>query len=219
MSQARAAPASRGGQRLLVTASVVSLAALAWGMLALWSASPYARYLDHGRWLDAILLGTLCRVVPQGAALLTWTVPALLYAAAWLLMIVAMMLPTALPVVGILARITAGRDDAGRLLALAGLGYVVAWTGFGLVAHAADAAVYTAASSSPWFATRGWVIGAVILAGAGAFQFSALKYRCLERCRTPFGFVNARWRGGSRRARRCGSASIMGSSAWAAAGR
>ena len=33
------------------------------------------------------------------------------------------------------------------------------------------------------------------ITAAGAFQFSALKYRCLERCRTPFGFVNSYWRG------------------------
>jgi predicted metal-binding membrane protein len=34
-----------------------------------------------------------------------------------------------------------------------------------------------------------------VLAGAGLFQFSALKYRCLEQCRTPFAFVASRWHG------------------------
>ena len=34
-----------------------------------------------------------------------------------------------------------------------------------------------------------------MLAGAGLFQFSALKYRCLEQCHTPFAFVAARWHG------------------------
>ena len=42
---------------------------------------------------------------------------------------------------------------------------------------------------------HGWVVGAAVIGVAGAFQFSALKYRCLERCRTPFGFINSRWRG------------------------
>jgi len=35
------------------------------------------------------------------------------------------------------------------------------------------------------------VPGAVILAVAGAFQFSALKYHCLDKCRTPLGFVTS----------------------------
>jgi len=39
-----------------------------------------------------------------------------------------------------------------------------------------------------------WVAAAVLV-GAGLFQFSALKYRCLDQCRTPFGFVTARWHG------------------------
>ena len=38
-------------------------------------------------------------------------------------------------------------------------------------------------------------VGAAVLAGAGLFQWSALKYRCLDECRTPFGFVASRWHG------------------------
>jgi len=72
---------------------------------------------------------------------------------------------------------------------------VLAWAGFGLVAFAADRGVHAAAARSSWLTGHGWAIGALVLAGAGAFQFSSLKYRCLERCRTPFGFVNSRWRG------------------------
>ena len=44
-------------------------------------------------------------------------------------------------------------------------------------------------------ARHGWVLGAVTIAVAGAFQFSSLKYRCLEKCRTPLSFVIERWRG------------------------
>ena len=195
MSEARAAPFVGNPRRALLGVVVGALAASAWGTLALWSASPYARYLDHGRWLDAAWLDALCRAVPQGAPLVALMVPALLYAAAWLLMIVAMMLPTALPLLGIFARMTARRPDGGRLLALAVVGYLLAWAGFGLLAHAVDWAAHVAAGSSPWLSTHGWVVGAAVLAAAGGFQFSSLKYRCLERCRTPFGFVNARWRG------------------------
>ena len=178
------------GSRLPV-ALIAILVVTAWGTLALWSTSPYARYLDHGGWLDAAWLDAICRVVPKGAVV----VPALIYAATWLLMIVAMMLPTSLPLLRIFERLTAGRPDAGVLFSLVVLGYAAAWSGFGLLAHAADSAIHVAAADFPWFVLHGWIAGAVVLTLAGAFQFSSLKYRCLERCRTPFGFVNARWRG------------------------
>ena len=49
--------------------------------------------------------------------------------------------------------------------------------------------------SNGWLALNGWIVGAAVLALAGAFQFTALKYYCLDRCRTPFSFVHAHWRG------------------------
>jgi len=195
VSDARAAAAANAEQRLLPGVLVGALAAAAWAALLLWSASPYARYLDHGRWLDAPWLDELCRAVPGAAPFLAVGVPALLYAAAWLLMIVAMMLPTTLPLLRVFARVTAGRPDARWLVALAIAGYVLAWTGFGLIAHAADSGLHALAAGSAWVSTHGWSVGVAVLALAGAFQFSSLKYRCLERCRTPFGFVNARWQG------------------------
>ena len=53
----------------------------------------------------------------------------------------------------------------------------------------------SAAAESPWLGGYSWVLGAGVLAFAGAFQFSALKYRCLERCRSTFGFVSSHWHG------------------------
>jgi predicted metal-binding membrane protein len=169
------------------------LVAGAWTLLWAWSASPYGRYLEHGGWGDAGALAALCRAVPQGQVL----VPAALHTAAWVLMIAAMMLPTTLPLLDTFRRIVADRADGGRLTALVILGFFVAWIGFGLLAHAADAALLFTASKHGTLVAHGWVIGAGVLAGAGLFQFSALKYRCLEQCHSPFGFVVARWHGRS----------------------
>ena len=72
---------------------------------------------------------------------------------------------------------------------------LTAWLGFGLVAHALDLGVHAAAADAPWLVANGWVIGAALVGTAGLFQFSSLKYRCLDRCRTTFGFVAERWRG------------------------
>ena len=76
-------------------------------------------------------------------------------------------------------------------------GYAGAWLAFGLGAHALDWLVHGAVARTPWLAANGWAIGAAVLVAAGSFQFSALKYRCLDKCRTPFGFVVERWRGKS----------------------
>jgi predicted metal-binding membrane protein len=170
---------------------VAALSAVAWLALAAWSLSPYGRYLEHGGWADEGPFGALCRSIPQGALI----VPAAVYALAWLLMITAMMLPTTLPLLGIFGRVVAARPDAGALLGRVVAGYAIAWLGFGLLAHGVDSLLHAGAAQVGWLAGRGWMVGAAVLAGAGAFQFSALKYRCLERCRTPFTFINARWHG------------------------
>jgi predicted metal-binding membrane protein len=183
--RAAAPPGARSAPAL-----IAALVALAWVALAAWSASPWQRWLDHGSWADTTWLATLCRAVPQGDAIL----PPLGYAAAWLLMITAMMLPTTIPLLLIFRRITGGRHDASTLTAALAGGYAIAWLGFGIVAYGLDMAVRSAATSG-WLLAHGWVVGSVVIGGAGAFQFSALKYACLARCRSPFGFVNARWRG------------------------
>ena len=176
---------------LLLAALLVALSALAWSSLWAWNASPYGRYLEHGGWDDTLALAALCRAVPQGDIV----VPAVLHAGAWVLMIAAMMLPTTFPVLAIFRRIAAGRPDAGRLTALVVSGFFAAWFAFGLVAHALDSLLHVAATRMPTLGVYGWAVGAAVLAGAGLFQFSALKYRCLEQCHTPFAFVASRWHG------------------------
>ena len=172
---------------------MIMLVVASWLMLWLWSASPYGRYLDHPGWGDAGALAALCLAVPQGDIV----VPAMSHAAAWVLMVAAMMLPTTFPLLAMFRRITGARPDATRLLSLVVLGFFAAWLAFGIAAHAADAAIRWAAARDPWFIAHGWTIGAAVLAAAGLFQWSALKYRCLDECRTPFGFVVARWHGRS----------------------
>jgi predicted metal-binding membrane protein len=167
------------------------LIALSWLTLAIWEQSPYGRYLDHGQWLEIGLAASLCRVLPAGETAL----PALLYVGGWLLMTVAMMLPTTLPLLAIFSRLTQGRADRSLLMALLILGYVLIWCAFGLLAHLFDHALHMIAAGNGFLTFHGWIVGAIVLAIAGAFQFSALKYRCLDKCRTPFSFVNEHWRG------------------------
>jgi predicted metal-binding membrane protein len=170
---------------------LLGLAALAWAVLWWWSASPFSRYVSHGGWSDLPFVAALCRTVPSGGVV----VPAALHALAWVLMIAAMMLPTTYPLLALFRRIVAGRPDALRLLSLVVAGFFLPWLAFGLAAHAADAAVVAAAVREPRLADHGWALSALVLAGAGVFQWSALKYRCLEACHSPFSFIGARWHG------------------------
>lgn len=170
---------------------LAALIALAWMALWAWAHSPYGRYLEHADWTASGPAAFLCRIVPAGDVV----VPMVLYAAAWILMTTAMMLPTTLPLFNTFDRLTAERPDHGRLLLLLGLGYMAVWGAFGLLAHALHSAVLSLLASVPTLAWHGWLIGATTIALAGAFQFSKLKYRCLEKCRTPLSFVIEHWRG------------------------
>jgi len=170
---------------------LAGLVTLAWLTLWLWARSPYGRYLEHGDWTASGPAAWLCRALPAGSLL----VPAALSALAWSLMILAMMLPTTLPLFQAFHRVVAGRADHRRLLVLLGVGYLATWSAFGLLAHGLHAVLLAGVARVPLLGWHGWLIGAATLAGAGAFQFSKLKYRCLEQCRSPLSFVFSHWHG------------------------
>lgn len=177
-------------QFLLFTGMLVTLA---WLTLWIWEQSPYGRYLDHGRWTEIGLAGSICRVLPNGTVVL----PALLYVGGWILMTAAMMLPTTVPLLEIFRRLTRRRQDASRLLTLVIVGYLTVWLLFGVAAHLLDWGVNDAVRQSVWLGVNGWVLGVIVLGIAGVFQFTDLKYRCLDRCRTPISFILRHWRGGN----------------------
>ena len=103
---------------------LAGLIGLAWFALVVWGQSPYGRFLDHKN-LD------LARV--DGGPVL------LMFVLGWVLMTVAMMLPTSLPLVVLFRGIVRQRVDRGWLISLLLIGYLSVWTMFGLVVHAGDA--------------------------------------------------------------------------------
>ena len=167
--------------RSILAGSLAALTIVAWLSLWIWEVSPYGRFLHHE--------GGSGPLVAEAA----------LFAAGWLLMIVAMMLPSSAPLVLTFAAIVGRRRRPGRLVALLLLGYLAVWTGFGLAAWLADRGVHAAVGAVPWLAEHPQVILATTLLAAGLWQFSPLRERCLEACRSPLGFVMNRWRGASER--------------------
>jgi len=161
-----------------------SLIFLAWLTLWLWDRSPYSRYLNHKE------LGEIASA--DSASVFTLIA---LYVIGWTLMTVAMMLPTTPPLLQIFRRLTIRRPDRSQLITLVIAGYLTVWMGFGVAAHFADWLLHEFAERSAWLEANAWVIGAGTLLLAGGFQFSRLKYRCLDKCRAPLSFVTEYWRG------------------------
>ena len=64
-----------------------------------------------------------------------------------------------------------------------------------MVAHVANEALHSAADRVIWLTLHPWIPGAAILAMAGAYQLTALKRHCLERCRSPMTFIVMHWHG------------------------
>jgi predicted metal-binding membrane protein len=162
------------------SASLGGLIVLAWISLVAWGLSPYGRFLSHEE---------LGEVGANDGHVVV------LFVAAWTLMTVAMMLPTSWPLLTLFNTITRQRDDRGRLLTLVIAGYLGVWMLFGLVVHAGDRVLHEVVENSAWMSSHAWLVGAATFLLTGAYQFTPLKYRCLEKCRSPFSFIAGTWHG------------------------
>lgn len=161
--------------------TMLALVVVAWMALEVWGRSPYHRYLHHQSFDAAD--------VRRGVDLL------FIFVAGWTLMTIAMMLPTSLPLISLFQRMTATRPDGAWLVALLLSGYLVVWAGFGLIAHGLDLALHHVADRLELLERNAWGVAAGILLVAGVYQFTPLKYHCLEQCRSPRSFIAGRWRG------------------------
>jgi predicted metal-binding membrane protein len=161
--------------------SLVGLVVVAWLALWVWGASPYGRFLSHDS-LGELHLGS-------DLALMA------LFAAGWTLMTTAMMLPTTLPLIALFHRFTARRDDHLRLVLLLVGGYLGVWSLFGIFVHLVDLGLHGVVQQIAWLESNHRAIGSVTLALAGLYQFTSLKYKCLDKCRSPMSFIVEHWRG------------------------
>jgi predicted metal-binding membrane protein len=115
----------------------------------------------------------------------TWPGVAASFLGMWIVMMIAMMLPSLVPMLWRYHLAVGGRGDAcpGRLTGLVGAGYFFVWTVFGMVVFVAGIAL--AAMEMQWPALARavpMVVGGVVLV-AGSLQFSAWKARRLACCR------------------------------------
>lgn len=164
---------------------MAALVALAWLALWVWGGSPGGLlYGHHG----AAGFG-------GGGAFVV------AFVAGWTAMVVAMMLPSSLPLISLFRALVRRRPDRNLLVALLVAGYLAVWTSFGLAVYCGGWLGQRLVRETGWPETQGWVPAAGILLLAGIYQFTPLKYRCLERCRSPLGFIMEHWRGRHERGR------------------
>jgi predicted metal-binding membrane protein len=114
----------------------------------------------------------------------------------WSIMMGAMMLPSALPMILSFVHLAARSADAARAGSFVAA-YLAVWFGFSAGATAAQWLFQLMDWVNPMLVSTSSALTAVLLLIAGVYQFSPLKRTCLSRCRTPLGFLLGEWRPGT----------------------
>jgi predicted metal-binding membrane protein len=117
----------------------------------------------------------------------------------WAVMMIAMMTPSAAPMILIFAGVNRRRREQEHSYVPTSVflvGYLVVWAAFGVLATAAQWGLHAVSLLSPVAAITSPVLGGVLLLVAGTYQWTPLKHACLSKCRSPMGFVLHEWREG-----------------------
>jgi predicted metal-binding membrane protein len=119
--------------------------------------------------------------------------------AMWVIMMVGMMVPSAIPMVLIHAAISHKGARAGETMAPTGLfvtGYVLIWSLFGVGATVAQWGLDRASLLSPMMMTKSPIAGGILLLAAGLYQLTPVKNVCLRHCQSPVHFIANSWQPG-----------------------
>lgn len=180
MSEGAGLPRLLLRERAIILAAIAGVAALAW---------LYLLQLGSGM---ADMAGM---AMPQ-----RWTASSFaLTFAMWAVMMVGMMLPGAAPMIltfAALHRRKAAAADRAVPTLLFAAGYLLAWTGFSLLATLLQWALDRMALLSPMLNTTSGLVGGALFLLAGAYQLTPLKQACLSHCQSPLAFLFTRWRDG-----------------------
>jgi predicted metal-binding membrane protein len=124
---------------------------------------------------------------------------AVVFVAIWTVMMAAMMLPAAMPMILIFASAQARRERHAAVPTwIFTAGYILVWLAAGMLVYVlvqigSDLATrLTSTDRSNWAPLA---LGATLLA-SGLYQFTPIKRVCLTHCRSPFAFVAQHWRDG-----------------------
>ncbi len=137
----------------------------------------------------------------MGPQLSTWSVRDFFFMfLMWSVMMVAMMLPSASPLILLHVRVNRQQEDGGDgfhgTVAFA-IGYLLVWTSFSAVATLLQWGLEKLAVLSPMMASTSPLLGAGLLLAAGIYQLTPFKNACLRHCRSPVHSLMQHWRRGT----------------------
>jgi predicted metal-binding membrane protein len=183
--------------RLVVVAALIAVIALSWAYLLAGSGmSMTALEMTRMSQPDA---GEGMAGMPMMMPAVWTPAYAVLMFVMWWVMMVAMMLPSAAPMILLFATVNRKQREKGHphvATSIFALGYLAAWAGFSLVAVILQWAFERASILSPTLVGTNAVFGGVLLLAAGLYQLTPIKHACLRHCRSPLAFISTHWRQG-----------------------
>lgn len=182
--------------RSIVVIALSTVIVSSWGWVA----------VGAGMEMSAVEMTRMPREMVMALAIWTPSYAALMFAMWWTMM-VAMMLPSAAPILLIFARVNRRERASQRPWVPTGVfaaGYLAVWGGFSAIATAVQWGLESAGLLSAMMVpTLPW-LGAVILFAAGLWQVTPIKQACLNQCRSPVAFLTNHWHPGGAGAFRMG---------------
>ena len=130
-----------------------------------------------------------------------------LFLAIWVIMMVAMMFPTAAPMIVTFHKVQAGKRQRGEAFVSTWIfvaAYLLVWALSGVVAYAGALVAEAIAARTALPPATAARIGGGVLVVAGLYQFTPWKNICLSKCRTPISFIMTSWHDGAAGALRMG---------------
>jgi predicted metal-binding membrane protein len=121
----------------------------------------------------------------------------------WAVMMVAMMLPSAAPMILTHRRIVSPRGNPKESVFFE-LAYLLVWAAFSVVATLSQWGLQSLGVLTHMLTLKVNLVSGIFLVAAGAMQWSPTKRRCLAFCRTPVGFLTTEWKSGNLGALRMG---------------
>ena len=172
------------------------------GTLAIVSAAAWAAtiYVAHTNSVAMPGMADMAGMMPGTMAIGFSFSEMFAFVAAWAVMMVAMMLPSALPAVnGYLSLAERRLPNQSRYLlsGLLSLGYCLAWATTGLVAYAVSVLLGLIEVRMPELAANATLFGGPFLAAIGVYQLTPMKESLLDHCRHPLRFAMHHWYEGS----------------------
>ena len=185
--------AAVGRSRILILGALLALSGVAWGVLV-WQGGSVG---DAGGAMSA--MGAMDAGEGDASRVLTMGMALPLFMGMWVLMMIAMMFPTAAPMVLTFASISRNRRAKGEAFVPTWVfvgSYLAVWSAFGVAAFLVAVAADRAGEDVAFLRDHGARIGGAVLALAGLYQLSPWKGACLTKCRSPLSFVLTSWREG-----------------------